>query len=230
MNKKIILILPIMTLLLTGCFNISLKQEKETSTLKTPATNDISADANDSNATNNNETLTNNQYQAMPEMKIDKNKVYTAVLNTESGTIEIALNAKETPVTVNNFVELAKKGFYNGTIFHRVIKDFMIQGGDPVGNGTGGPGYQFDDEPFAGEYNRGVIAMANAGPNTNGSQFFIMHASYPLPKNYVIFGQVTKGLETVDKIATAPVEMNLMGEPSQPITPVKVKSIEIIER
>ena len=166
----------------------------------------------------------------MPTVVIDQNKSYTAILHTEAGDIEVALNAKETPITVNNFVWLSQKGFYNGTIFHRVLKGFMIQGGDPKGDGTGGPGYTFKDESFTGEYTRGTIAMANAGANTNGSQFFIMHANTNLPKNYVIFGQVTKGLEAVDKIAEAPVTMNAMGEPSKPVTPVKVTSIEIIEK
>ncbi len=161
---------------------------------------------------------------------IDQNKKYTAKLKTSAGEIEIELNAKGTPVTANNFVFLAKKGFYNNTIFHRVIKGFMIQGGDPNGDGTGGPGYKFDDEPFTGEYLRGTMAMANAGPNTNGSQFFIMHADYPLPPNYVIFGKVTKGLDIVDKIAEAPVKMNNSGENSQPVSPVKILSVGIIEK
>lgn len=165
-----------------------------------------------------------------PVMLIDKNKTYTATLNTTAGAITISLNAAATPITVNNFVFLAKKNFYDNTIFHRVINGFMIQGGDPKGDGTGGPGYKFDDEPFTGEYTRGTIAMANAGPNTNGSQFFIMHADYPLPPNYVIFGKVTVGLDVVDKIATAPVTVSAMGEESQPVNPVKVLSVEIIEK
>lgn len=154
-------------------------------------------------------------------------KVVTVIMHTEKGNITLSLNAKETPITVNNFVTLAKKGFYNNTIFHRAIKGFMIQGGDPKGDGTGGPGYKFDDEPFTGEYLRGTIAMANAGPNTNGSQFFIMHEDYPLPKNYVIFGHVTKGLEVVDAIAEAPVQLSPSGEQSSPINPVKITSIDI---
>jgi len=125
---------------------------------------------------------------------------------------------------------LAKKKFYNNTIFHRVIDGFMIQGGDPLGNGTGGPGYQFDDEPFDGAYSRGTIAMANSGPDTNGSQFFIMHKDYPLPKNYVIFGRVIKGLETVDKIAQAPVTQSATGENSTPVKPVVVRSVTILEK
>jgi len=165
-----------------------------------------------------------------PKMTIDENKVYTATLKTEKGDIVVELTAKKTPVTVNNFVTLARKKFYDNTIFHRVIKGFMIQGGDPEGTGRGGPGYRFDDEPFDGEYTRGTIAMANAGPDTNGSQFFIMHADNPLPKNYVIFGKVTKGLEVVDAIAESPVEAGAMGENSTPVTPVKVLSVEISEK
>ncbi len=164
------------------------------------------------------------------EMTIDKTKSYSAILNTTAGIIEIKLNAAITPITVNNFVTLAKKGFYDGTIFHRVIKGFMIQGGDPKGDGTGGPGYTFPDEPFEGEYTRGTIAMANAGPNTNGSQFFIMHQDYDLPKNYVIFGSVTSGLDVVDKIATAEVTGSGSGEASKPVTPVKINSVKIVEK
>lgn len=165
-----------------------------------------------------------------PSMQIDKAKNYTATLHTSAGDIVISLNAAQTPITVNNFVALAKSNFYDNTIFHRAIKDFMIQGGDPNGNGTGGPGYNFADEPFKGEYTRGTVAMANAGPNTNGSQFFIMHADYGLPPNYVIFGKVTKGLDVVDKIATAPVKSSFSGEQSSPVAPVTVETIEIVEQ
>ena len=128
-----------------------------------------------------------------------KTPSYTAVLSTSVGDIKIKLNDDQTPLTVKNFVTLAKKKFYDKTIFHRVISGFMIQGGDPNGDGTGGPGYKFDDESFTGEYTRGTVAMANSGPNTNGSQFFIMHEDYPLPKNYVIFGHVTEGLQLCER-------------------------------
>ena len=164
-----------------------------------------------------------------PAMQIDKSKTYTAILKTNKGDITIALTADKTPITVNNFVTLAKKNFYNNTIFHRVIENFMIQGGDPTGTGSGGPGYRFDDEAFEGAYTKGTVAMANAGPNTNGSQFFIMHGDVALPKNYVIFGKVTEGLDVVDQIATAPVTMNAGGEVSKPVTPVKIESVEIME-
>ena len=166
----------------------------------------------------------------LPGMEIDTAKKYTATLKTHLGEIVIELFADKTPITVNNFVSLAQKDFYNGTIFHRVVKGFMIQGGDPKGDGTGGPGYQFDDEPFEGEYTRGTVAMANAGPNTNGSQFFIMHQNYDLPKNYVIFGRVTEGLEVVDRIANSPTKLGPSGENSTPLEPVKVESVTITEQ
>src|SRR3989339_451145 len=149
-----------------------------------------------------------------------------ATVYTTAGDFELELNVKDTPVTANNFVTLAKKGFYDNTIFHRAIKGFMVQGGDPTGTGMGGPGYKFKDEPFKGEYDRGTIAMANSGPNTNGSQFFIMHKSYPLPKNYVIFGKVVKGIETIDKIAEAKVVRSDSGELSKPVDPVKITKIK----
>lgn len=164
-----------------------------------------------------------------PELTIDQSKKYSAVLDTTEGQISIELFADKTPVTANNFIYLARNNFYDNTIFHRVISGFMIQGGDPKGDGTGGPGYRFDDEPFDGEYTRGAVAMANSGPNTNGSQFFIMHQNTPLPKAYVIFGQVSQGIEVVDKIATAETRTNAMGESSTPVNPVTVNSIRIIE-
>jgi len=165
-----------------------------------------------------------------PSTKLDITKSYQAVLKTTEGDITIKLFALDTTVTVTNFVYLSKLGYYNNTIFHRVIKDFMIQGGDPRGNGTGDPGYTFKDEIFDGEYTRGTVAMANSGPNTNGSQFFIMHQDkLDLPKNYVIFGKVIKGLDVLDKIANSKVIDNGNGEISKPESPVFIKTIEIIE-
>lgn len=174
----------------------------------------------------NRNTATENKYETKTPMKH-----YNVILHTTEGDITIDLNQNETPKTVENFVTLAKKGFYDNTVFHRVMKGFMIQGGDPKGDGTGGPGYQFDDEPFSGTYTRGTVAMANSGPNTNGSQFFIMHADeLRLPKAYVIFGRVTAGMEVVDKIASAKVTPNpYTGEFSVPVNPVKITSVEIKE-
>jgi cyclophilin family peptidyl-prolyl cis-trans isomerase len=143
------------------------------------------------------------QYDAPPEFDLDLSKSYSATLDTNHGEIVIEFDAERSPNTVNNFVFLAREGFYDGVVFHRVIENFMIQGGDPTGTGRGGPGYRFRDELEGdGKYRRGTVAMANAGPNTNGSQFFICHTDVGLPHSYTIFGQVTSGMEAVDSIAT----------------------------
>lgn len=168
-------------------------------------------------------SLSANKQTQQPEMIIDQSGEYTVTLQTSEGDIVIRLHNAEVPITANNFYALAKQGFYDGTIFHRVIDGFMIQGGDPRGDGTGGPGYKFADEPFNGEYSRGTVAMANSGPNTNGSQFFIMHQDYALPPNYTIFGTVIEGLEVVDAIATAQVTGSFSGETSSPVKPVVVE-------
>jgi peptidylprolyl isomerase len=165
-----------------------------------------------------------------PAMQIDQNKKYSAVVKTGEGDISIDLSVKKTPITVNNFVALARENFYNGLIFHRVMKDFMIQGGDPKGDGSGGPGYKFEDEKLEGKYTRGTVAMANSGSNTNGSQFFIIHNDHDLPGKYVIFGHVSSGMDTVDKIASAEAVDNGAGEKSKPVSPVKIESVEIIEK
>jgi cyclophilin family peptidyl-prolyl cis-trans isomerase len=164
------------------------------------------------------------QYSSPPQMSIDPQRSYSATIKTSAGTMTARLFAEDTPQTVNNFVFLAREGFYDGVIFHRVIKGFMIQGGDPTGTGTGGPGYKFADEPVKRRYERGTLAMANAGPNTNGSQFFIMHADYALPPNYTIFGKLTSGEDVVDKIATAPA-----GAQDRPKEPVSIESVEVSE-
>ena len=156
----------------------------------------------------------------------------TAVIETDLGTIKFELLEDEVPKTAENFRLLAERGYYNGTIFHRVVSGFMIQGGDPNGNGTGGQtatGAMLPNEInrssslYQGGYRRGLVAMANKGrPETGSSQFFIMHQTYPMPANYTIFGRVTEGMDVVDKIASAPTTVNQSGEKSQPVTPVKV--------
>jgi peptidyl-prolyl cis-trans isomerase B (cyclophilin B) len=143
------------------------------------------------------------QYSSPPQMSIDTSKTYTATFDTSRGKIVCDLFPKEAPNTVNNFVFLAREGFYNGTKFHRVIPDFMIQGGDPQGTGTGGPGYKFADETRGNphKHQRGSLSMANAGPNTNGSQFFITHVKTDwLDGKHTVFGQVRSGQEIVDSV------------------------------
>ena len=146
-------------------------------------------------------------YSSMPEMSIDQSKSYTAVIQTSMGDLTVEFFSDTAPVTVNNFISLSNDGYYDNIIFHRVISGFMIQGGDPSGTGHGEygkfPGYTFEDELNNQQpYEKGILAMANAGPNTNGSQFFIMHVDYPLPYQYTIFGKVTDGLDVIDTIAS----------------------------
>lgn len=230
MNKKYLLAILLPIILIVGYFVFSNK--KQQSPLKDMTYEDevrLNEQIKKSESKLTPTKIETQNPMGKSKLEVNQNKTYTAILKTSEGDITIQLTAKQTPITVNNFVSLARKNFYNNTIFHRVIKGFMVQGGDPKGDGTGGPGYKFNDEPFEGEYTRGTIAMANSGPNTNGSQFFIMHADYALPKNYVIFGKVIKGIEVVDKIATAEVSQSPMGEMSKPVKPVKIQTVEIIE-
>jgi cyclophilin family peptidyl-prolyl cis-trans isomerase len=170
------------------------------------------------------------KWNQAPPMEIDPKRNYTADIKTDQGTITIELLPKEAPKTVNNFVFLAKQGFYDNVIFHRTINGFMIQTGDPTGTGSGGPGYKFNDEPVKRKYTKGIVAMANAGPNTNGSQFFIVHGDdVGLPPNYTIFGRVQSGMNVVDTIATAPTTAGAGGERSKPVSPAKIESVSVNE-
>ncbi len=170
------------------------------------------------------------QWSSPPPLTVDGARSYTATIDTAAGPIAVELLVGDAPMTVNNFVFLARQGFYENSPFHRVIRGFMIQGGDPTGTGTGGPGYRFNDEPVRRAYDPGIVAMANAGPNTQGSQFFIMHAARQLPPNYTIFGRVTGGMDVVDAIATAPVRASASGENSTPADPVRILGVTIDER
>lgn len=160
-----------------------------------------------------------------------KNLMHTITINTNKGDIVIETYDADAPKTVENFVSLISKGFYDGVIFHRIIEGFMIQGGDPTGTGTGGPGYKFADEldpstgSYKGGYVRGTVAMANAGPDTNGSQFFIMHKDTPLPHSYTIFGKVVSGMDVVDSIATTPV-----GPGDRPLTDMIMKKVTVVAK
>jgi cyclophilin family peptidyl-prolyl cis-trans isomerase len=175
------------------------------------------------------------KWDKAPNLQINPQKKYTADIDTTDGIMKVELNASEVPNTVNNFVFLSKEKFYDNVVFHRIIKGFMIQSGDPTGSGMGGPGYQFNDEKITRDYKKGVMAMANSGPNTNGSQFFIMHAdNTSMPKQYVIFGQINptdaESMKILDAIALTPVEANSQGESSAPTEPVFIKTINITEQ
>ncbi len=187
---------------------------------------------NDENINNNINTNTLDKPAILEatDLSISETKMTNVKIETSKGDITLELFDNDAPKTVENFVTLAKKGFYDGVIFHRVISGFMIQGGDPTGTGRGGPGYQFADELNASTasyqrgYVRGTLAMANAGPNTNGSQFFIMHQDYPLDHNYTIFGRVVSGMEVVDAIAATKT-----GPGDRPLEEIKMKKVSVIE-
>jgi cyclophilin family peptidyl-prolyl cis-trans isomerase len=170
-----------------------------------------------------------NKYSAPPPMTINTDKRITATMRTSSGTIVFELFPSEVPKTVNNFAFLARDGYYDGVVFHRIISGFMVQGGDPTGTGMGGPGYSFEDEAVTRDYVAGTLAMANSGPNTNGSQFFIVHEHSGLPKNYTIFGQVVDGMDVVNTLANLPVSTGPSGERSTPVNPPTIEGIEIVE-
>jgi cyclophilin family peptidyl-prolyl cis-trans isomerase len=159
-----------------------------------------------------------------------------AVIETDKGPIELELLATDSPKAVENFRLLAEHGYYDGLTFHRIVKGFMVQGGDPAGDGTGGEsawggtfadGIQPDSALYRGGYRRGMVAMANSGPDTNGSQFFVMHQNYPLPPRYVIFARVTSGMEVVDALAGTATTMGSDGGMSRPLTPPTIKTVTI---
>ena len=164
------------------------------------------------------------KFSSAPEMGIDTSKRYTATMETSMGTMVIALDAINAPLTVNNFVFLALNHYYEGVIFHRIINGFMCQGGDPTGTGTGGPGYRFNDETVKQRYQLGSIAMANAGPNTTGSQFFLISGAsgVGLPPQYNHFGQIVKGLEVLDAMQAV---QTARGD--RPLTDVVINKVTI---
>jgi cyclophilin family peptidyl-prolyl cis-trans isomerase len=167
------------------------------------------------------------QWKQAPAMKVDASKTYKATLLTNKGTIEVEFFPKDAPLAVNNFVCLAEAGYYDNTPFHRIVSNFVIQGGDPTGTGSGGPGYKFADEKVTRAYTKGTLAMANAGPNTNGSQFFICLGNVGLPPSYTIFGQVTAGMNVVDLIGQTQTKVGPTGEKSTPMEPITLEKATI---
>ncbi len=179
----------------------------------------------------NGEVLISDQLDSEEIINNNKYMNYLITIKTDMGEIQFETYADDAPNTVENFIALAEKGFYDGVIFHRVIDGFMIQGGDPTGTGRGGPGYSFNDEIdpsskiYQDGYQKGVVAMANAGPNTQGSQFFIMVVDYPLPPAYTIFGKVTAGQEVADSISRVEKDSS-----DKPIKDVVIESISVLEK
>lgn len=228
----------------SGTLNTASQANKNASK-KEESSKSLILDQEDSilNSNSNNNTSNSGeikQYAKPPLNVLKDGSNYQATLKTSQGDIKIDLFADKTPNTVNNFVFLANDGFYDGTRSHRIINGFMVQFGDPLTKdtsyknmwGTGNPGYKFADETFEGSYERGTVAMANSGPNTNGSQFFIMHQTTPLPPSYVIFGKVNDeaSLEVLDSIANTPVVRSSSGEQSLPSQDIFINSIEISEQ
>lgn len=229
MDKKLVALISILILVVGAIVyqsrtdNTSLPPQTDTEKITLPEGNSAPAEKN----TQQKGGETHMKFNTAPKMEIDTAKKYTAVIKTNKGDMTIDLFAKESPITVNNFVFLAKKGFYDGVIFHRVIKDFMIQGGDPTGTGMGDPGYKFEDEMNDFVFDSaGILAMANSGPNTNGSQFFITHAATPwLTGKHTIFGKISKGTDVLNAIATTTV-----GAQDRPVEKISIHTIEIIEK
>ena len=230
MNEKFFKILPLLGIgfVVLLMFFTSKPAEQNTQlknvlNSKAPS-NPATQNANNSNNLQGNQNMQKTQMQ-LPTQVIDVNKTYYAKFETNLGNFKIKLYAKEAPLTVNNFVYLAQNKYYDGLIFHRVIKDFMIQGGDPLGSGSGGPGYKFGDEQSGKKIVKGSLAMANAGPNTNGSQFFIVTAaSTPwLDGKHTNFGEVVEGLDIVEKMSLVKT-----GQNDRPVENITITKLEII--
>ena len=230
MNEKFFKILPLLGIgfVVLLMFFTSKPAEQNTqlkNVLNSQApSNPATQNANNSNNLQGNQNMQKTQMQ-LPTQVIDVNKTYYAKFETNLGNFKIKLYAKEAPLTVNNFVYLAQNKYYDGLIFHRVIKDFMIQGGDPLGSGSGGPGYKFGDEQSGKKIVKGSLAMANAGPNTNGSQFFIVTAaSTPwLDGKHTNFGEVVEGLDIVEKMSLVKT-----GQNDRPVENITITKLEII--
>jgi len=212
-STRSLVIIIVAIIIIAGIHYWSVSSSSSTSDVAQSGDNSATTSADTSN------TITNSSV---------KNFMHNITIETSKGTIVFQTYDADAPKTVANFITLANKGFYNGLIFHRVINGFMIQGGDPTGTGTGGPGYQFADElnpdtvSYKAGYVRGTVAMANSGPDTNGSQFFIMQKDTPLPNNYTIFGKVISGLDVVDAIATTKTDAG-----DKPVVPVKMDKITV---
>ena len=168
-------------------------------------------------------------YPVPPPMTIDAEREYRAVVSTNQGAMVFRLLPAEAPMAVNSFVFLARKRFYKGLWFHRIVEGFLIQGGDPTGRGSGGTGYTFPDEPVKRDYVRGTLAMANAKPHGNSSQFFIVHQDATLPRRYTIFGALQEGFDALDRLAATPVTEGPTGEVSRPTELAVIQRIEIVE-
>lgn len=235
MTKRAFTILLLMlaaSLVAVGCGGSGGSDSRgDTSSTSTTKPADDDASATEDAKLDNKVAQRADAYDAPPTEKLDPKKTYAVELDTDKGLITIKVDPKAGPIASANFVFLVREGFYDGVKFHRVMKDFMIQTGDPTGTGTGGPGYRIKDDEVSGGYERGTVAMANAGPDTGGSQFFIVDGTdVQLPPDYAIFGHVTDpvSLKTLDAIAGVKVEPGANGEPSSPTETVRIRTAKLI--
>lgn len=219
------------SLLLTGCGSSTKTSHDDPSVSPTKSTASSSKQTSDDDSGFDDAKIARraDSYDKAPTAKIDPAQTWFADVATTKGTFTIELLPKEGPRAASNFAALAEDGFYDGVKFHRIIKGFMVQTGDPLGTGVGGPGYSIPDDKVNLPYKRGIVAMANAGPDTGGSQFFIVQGdeASSLPPNYAIFGRVTKGMQVIDAIADTPVTTNEQGEPSKPTETVRITGVTI---
>ena len=217
MHNKIAILVVLMLVVLSGCTVSSNTSQSEKKSSSTQDSYDSTSTSLNSNTLNKEKMESTNQDRGEKEKK--------AVITTNLGVMEIGLYTEKTPKTTQNFIDLAEKGFYNGLIFHRVIDNFMIQGGDPSGNGTGGPGYSIEDEfdPALTHSSKGIISMANAGPNTGGSQFFItLVPTQYLDGKHAVFGEIISGEDVLEKIGKVETGAN-----DKPVEDVIMESVEI---
>jgi cyclophilin family peptidyl-prolyl cis-trans isomerase len=232
-KSRAVALIAAIALLITGCGGGDGDDSgQQTSSFQETANTDVTSGcwtATDRKLTGGNGDMTHQKWNKAPEVVIDDSKTYQARMETSKGQFTIDLLPTEAPVAVNNFVCLARAGYFDGTPFHRIISGFVIQGGDPTGTGTGGPGYRFNDEPISKDYVKGTVAMANAGPNTNGSQFFVVLDDLrgKLGKNYTIFGEVSAGMDIVDAIGGVDTKRGPSGEKSAPTEPVILEKVTI---
>lgn len=238
MRRSIVLLTVLIPLILSACGSDGSDSPESNDSVPETSLENVDADlafgcwSEDDRITEGTDDMPNHQqWSSAPEMQIDPAKTYVATMTTSQGVFTIDLLPGEAPNTVNNFVCLARAGYFDNTPFHRILAGFVIQGGDPTGTGSGGPGYRFDDEPISLDYLKGTVAMANAGANTNGSQFFVVLDDLrgSLPKNYTIFGQVADGIEVVEQLGQSPTTTNARGEKSVPVEPVTLTSVTIEE-
>lgn len=227
----LLVFLAALSLLLAACGDDDSSKKTSSDTTSDSSSQDSSTTDDDEGGADPDVASRADSYDAAPDLKLDPKEKYVVELDTDKGKIRIDIDQKAGPIAAANFVALVKDGFYDGIVFHRIVEGFMIQSGDPTGTGAGGPGYEIQDDPVNTEYEKGTLAMANRGPNTGSSQFFIVQGDgSQLSPDYSIFGKVQKdSLDVVDELAAVETEDNGQGEVSRPTKTVKITSAKLVE-